>query len=239
MIAHVTETQGYRSPICLRDLYGPTDLLATFRDLDVYERDRGNYIGPIFSLPDLPTVAWRPSSKRRIVAYLRPEILALGELMKAFGKLDADVVCVIPGLARDVARRFAGPRLRIAVRPVSMAPLLETADAFVGYGGHGIVCQTLTSGVPMVIIPGLVEQYLNARRVEALGTAIVVGVERRRENLEAALHDVLENGDLRRQATSMATRYRDFTVERSVDQAVETLERAIRRDRHVPQFMNA
>jgi UDP:flavonoid glycosyltransferase YjiC (YdhE family) len=209
----------------LRDLFGPDDLLDTFAELDHYgARESARYIGPIFALAGARRVAWQSSHGRRILAYLRPDVPGVAALVAALGDSGAETLCVIPGLGPAQARRLAGPRLRIALRPVAFGPLLDTADLVVAHGGGGTTAEALLSATPMLLVPGNVEQALGAARVGALGAGIVAGAERTREAFSRSLAALLDDGRHGAAARRFADRHAGFTPQRAAARAVAALE---------------
>ena len=161
---------GYPKTARVRELFGAEDVLDTFVELDHYGvRTAGHYVGPIVSVRQAMRVEWQSREGSRVLAYLRPTVPGFMAILQALVRLDAEVLCVAPGMKPDVAERVATRRLRIALTPVDLAPLLERADLAVGYGNSGFSTQALLAGVPLAMRPRYVEQALLARRVEALG----------------------------------------------------------------------
>ncbi len=113
-----------------------------------------------------------------------------------------------------------------------MNELLSDADAFVTYGGSNVVCQALLSGVPLVIAPRFVEQYLNARCAQAIGAAFVMGHELRRESFQAAIEAVLENATYRSHAERFAEKYKGYDVSQAIERTVKEVE--LLTDKHLP-----
>lgn len=224
-IADVAEKLGFHGNLGLRDLFSKGDLLDTFAELDHYgEREGGNYIGPIFSLASAQRVAWREAQSRKVVAYLRPDMPGFLALMAALSEMDAEKLCVIPGLAPEQARRLVHRRLRIALKPVLLGPLLDTADISVTYGGGGATSEALLSGIPLLLVPCYVEQYLGARPVEALGAGIVVGENRKRDGFSKDLTALLDDTRYRACARQFADKYAGFTPQGAVAKAIAAIE---------------
>jgi MGT family glycosyltransferase len=63
----------------------------------------------------------------------------------------------------------------LVARSVRQTAILPHTDVFVTHGGLNSVMESLTSGVPMVIVPSIKEQQLTAHRVQALGCGVVLG----------------------------------------------------------------
>ena len=132
-------------------------------------------------------------------------------------------LCVVPGAPKALVSKHATSRLQIFGQPVDMAPLLVEADAVVSYGGAGVIAESLLAGVPMVLIPSQVEQYLGAKRVDALGAGKVLESERGVLAINAALEAVLNTPTIRGAVQQFAKKYQAWTPAR----ATEMVARAI------------
>ncbi|MGI9252964.1 MAG: nucleotide disphospho-sugar-binding domain-containing protein, partial [Thermomicrobiales bacterium] len=92
----------------------------------------------------------------------------------ATGRTDPDALGPIP--ANVIAAPYV-PQLAV----------LGEADVFVSHGGMNSTMESLTLGVPLVIVPQLADQFQNAEQVQALGLgrAIISGNPTAGELLEA------------------------------------------------------
>jgi len=224
-LAHVARKLGCLYDAGLSGLFGTRTLLTTFAELDCYApRVDGRYIGPIYDLPDVPSVDWPPSSGERILAYLRTDIAGLSELLAALGEIGANVVCVLPGAKPDLVKQFANSNLKIVANPVNLKVMLQQANLVVSYGGHGVLAESLLVGLPMLVVPQYVEQALNAQCAERLGAAIVVGTRRNKGVFKTALERLLEDGGFAMRARSFADRYVEHTPECAIRMIAEDVE---------------
>ena len=217
---------GYPKTARVRELFGAEDVLDTFVELDHYGvRTAGHYVGPIVSVRQAMRVEWQSREGSRVLAYLRPSVPGFSAILQAFARLDAEVLCVAPGMKPDVAERVATRRLRIALTPVDLAPLLERADLAVGYGNSGFSTQALLAGVPLAMRPRYVEQALLARRVEALGAGKLLAGQIDAGGVTSALQDLLGNPTYRNAAGAFQERHRHFATEQAIEQSLVHIER--------------
>ena len=217
---------GYPKTARVRELFGAEDVLDTFVELDHYGvRTAGHYAGPIVSVRQAMRVEWQSREGSRVLAYLRPSVPGFSAILQAFARLDAEVLCVAPGMKPDVAERVATRRLRIALTPVDLAPLLERADLAVGYGNSGFSTQALLAGVPLAMRPRYVEQALLARRVEALGAGKLLAGQIDAGGVTSALQDLLGNPTYRNAAGAFQERHRHFATEQAIEQSLVHIER--------------
>lgn len=219
------KTLGRSAPVRMRELFGTHDVLDTFAELDHYgERPNGRYVGPIVSVPNAHRVNWLDQEGAKVLAYLRPEVPGFSAILSALARLEAEVLCVAPGLAPGVARRSATRRLRIALAPLDLAPLLASADLAVGYGNSGFSTQALLAGVPLLMRPRHVEQGLFARRVEAMGAGALLDARADVETVTTQLQALLHSPNYRQAAQAFRGRYRQFSSEQAIERTLALIE---------------
>lgn len=202
-------------------------VLATFAELDHYgARNGAEYAGPIFSDAGGQSVQWLGTHKRKIFAYLRSSVPGIGNLLTVLAELDAEVICVIPGLKR--MERAIADRLRVYVKPVQLDPMVSTADLVVSYSGSGMVCCALLSSVPLLLVPQNIEQYMLSCRVDELGAGLNVGTNRSVEDFRRSLHLLLNEDRFRSAASAFASQYAGFHPDQAVAYVVEVVEAVLR-----------
>lgn len=218
---------GHAMTVRMRELFGTHDILDTFAELDHYGvRVQGRYVGPIVSVPQALGVTWQSREAPKVLAYLRPAVSGFMAILQALARLDAEVLCVAPGMNPEAAKRCATRRLRIALAPVDLPPLLEHADLAVGYGNCGFSTQALLAGVPLAMRPRHVEQALLAHRVEALGAGKLLGGRIDADNVKASFQELLGSQASRQAARAFRERHRRFTTEQAIEQCLSLIERA-------------
>jgi hypothetical protein len=234
VLGHVNRVVVERGVAPLRRVaelfHGKKRILTTFPELDHFgERADGDYVGPVFSLPEAHGVRWQSAApSKRIFAYLRPWMPWLQELLEALKSSGADVICAFPGAAAGLVQRFHGPRMRIFAQPVALEPLLCEADLVVAYGS-GTIAASLLAGVPLLLLPRWAEQYLGARRVEALGAGLVVRAKGPAPSYPAVIRTLLWDPKHRTAARRLAEKYAEFSPDRSVARIVSAVEQALSR----------
>lgn len=194
------------------DLFDPADVhLTTFAELDAFGPRRDtHYVGPVFALPPQPVaVQWEGTRNRRIVCYLRPGIPGVESLLHALQRCGAEVVCAVPGLPAEWPLRFDG--LRFFPHVIDLAALLPRADVAVTYGA-GTIATCLLAGVPVLMVPRVVEQYLAGLALERTGAGLMLHERRTLPHCGALLERLLNEANWRRSAQAFAAAHAGFDM---------------------------
>ncbi|WP_439891120.1 glycosyltransferase [Ralstonia sp. 25C] len=206
-----------RAPMSrVTDLFAnlPT-VLTTFPELDHYgARSDALYVGPVSTLANAVECPWPAGSTRRIFAYLRPSVPGFEHMLAALRDTAATVLCVSPGMSADDIKRLSSPRLKILPHPVALNTTLQGVDLAVVYG-TGTMADALLAGVPLLMVPQVVEQALAARRIEDLGAGIMWKPPRTLESARTVLTAALSTSSLKQQADLFAKRYQGVSQEQA------------------------
>jgi len=206
----------------LADLMPPSPVFTTFAELDHYgARDGANYVGSIYGMAAANAICWPEGvgDTRRIVVYLRPNQRTTETVIGILSTMKANVICAVPGADKSFVSKYASAHLRIVPNPVHLRALLDGADVLIGYGSSGVIAESLLAGVPLLMIPQTVEQYLGARRVEMLGAGVILGQQRSRTDIEMGLEKLFASPSYRHAAESFSAKYRSITPEHAADRA--------------------
>lgn len=224
----VTETHGGLPLATLSDLFrGTASVFITFPELDHYgARPGAHYIGPLSSQLGLK-IAWPQISGRRIFVYMRARVPGAEQLLGALGKCDENVVCVMPDAPKALKATLSQPGMKIVDHTVDVTTLLPSTDLVVSYGGSGIVNMTLLAGVPLMLVPRNVEQYLVAKCVERLGAGWVVGEQRRAQDFIHVLDKLLGDAGYIQNARAFAQRHQTYSLSTTLDRLVSVLDSAL------------
>lgn len=127
-----------------------------------------------------PSIYERPSEKFDFTKSGKPLVyISLGTVLKgktsffrcctdAFRHENVDVILSV-GEKFDIGKlKHLPPHIHV-YKSVPQIEVLRMADVFVTHGGMNSISEALVCGTPMVVIPFVSDQPMNARRIEALG----------------------------------------------------------------------
>ena len=81
----------------------------------------------------------------------------------------------------------------------------------------------LLAGVPLLMVPQVVEQALMAERIEALGAGVLWHAPRTAVSASDILRSTLANADLRQAARAFAAKYQKFSPSMAVERVSQSI----------------
>lgn len=200
------------------------DLLATLPELDHYPgRKSGQYIGPVADVNDGIAVQWPDKTGPRIFAYLRP-IPGIASILSTLRRSSGCVIAVIPGIDDKLILQFEDKRLRLTRSLIKLSDILPEIDLAMTHANHGTTATALLAGVPMLVIPTTVEQWLLTRKIERLGLGI--GIERAKIAVQFpdAFLKLQSDPQYHEQARRLAEKYAGYDQMKMLQRLIKTIE---------------
>lgn len=159
-------------------IYNPPELnlVYTLRAYQPYEKDFSEELYKFLG----PSIYERKETSFDFVKGTKPVIyISLGTILKGavsffkmcidvFGEENVDVIISV-GQKFDMKKLKNIPTNIHIYKSVPQITVLKMADVFVTHGGMNSVSEALAYGVPMVVIPFVSDQPVNAEFVEKLG----------------------------------------------------------------------
>ena len=201
------------------------NLLTTLPEFDHYQhRQNKHYIGPISMVDCGETVRWNERNAPRIFVYLR-SFPNIGRVLDVLANSGADVIAHIPNLENRISADYTSSSVRITSSMVKLHGLLADMDLAITHAGHGTACTILLAGVPLLMIPTTIEQWLLNRNIEHLGIGIGITRESKREAFKEAMERLIADHLYRKRAQKLARKYASYDQEQVITRIANTIER--------------
>lgn len=206
-------------------LLGDTQLLNTWPELDQYGRPPSPvaWLGPIY-LPGAGVKPQWPAGEGPLVfAYLRTVDPNHAEVLAALAQEPCRVLCYLPEVAAGRAPPVMSPNIAYAGGPVSMRDALAVAQLFVTHAGDS-TAQALMAGVPVMMLPMQLEQFLTARRIAAAGMGVNTAALPPPSDWRKAVRHMLSTPTYATAAQAFAARHAGYSAAKGAADAALVLE---------------
>lgn len=205
VIAQVCRTVGRSAPPSLpAAVGGDRGFICTIPELDPYAAHRLHPAdGPLLGLSSKLAEPDRPAE---IFAYLSMDAPQTGTMMSAMIRSGLPLSAYLRDATDRVRDHYRAAGAVIYDGPVPLQEVAGEATIVVHHGGHGTSEQLLAMGRPQVLVPRHLEQMLNARSLERLGTGWVASIQLASEALQRLLLKTASASGMRNRAAKIASR---------------------------------
>lgn len=186
------------------------DFLCAFRETDHYpDRNPATYYGSLGKTDGGTPIDWRPGAERRVFAYLQPDKKVFMPAMQALFRLpeNFDVIVAAPKVQRGVGEQFRRPGFRLFDGPVCLDQLLPDCNLMVNHASSGISNSALCAGIPLLMLPGHIEQIMQARAIGRCGAGLGMSGDFSANDILHTIGRLLEDPRFRQAAQSLRDRY--------------------------------
>ncbi len=216
-------------PNAARLLLGDAALLSTWPEFDHYGRTAhaATWYGPVYMALGGAAPAWPAGQGPRVFAYLKHGHPAHAAVLRALADEGCRVLCYLPEVAGCRAVPVDSPLIRYAPQPVALDAALAAADLCVSHAGEAMLAQALEAGVPVLMLPMQLEQFLAARRVEAWGGGVSAARMQPDGDWRTVVRTLLDDGRYRAAAAAFAQQRAGQTVLQRAQATVDAFERQL------------
>jgi UDP:flavonoid glycosyltransferase YjiC (YdhE family) len=166
---------------------------------------------------------WPGGDGKRVLLYLHADYPHAKETVQALVSLRAKVIVHMRGASSELLQGFIAAGAVVSEEPLDLDRLLPDADLCVSHG-PGTAIASLQAGVPVLILPKQLENFLFARSLERMGVGALVNPDQKPPDIHGALAAVLSSGKHTAAARAFAERHRGTSVDTIAKQVVARIE---------------
>lgn len=185
------------------------DFLCTYQELDHYQvrGDNSRYWGAGYSFGEGHEPVWSGAAGKNVFAYLDKNFGDLERLLQTLSVLPAQKQIYAPGIASQLITRYQSANMIFLTSIINFDALKGQCDLTICHAGHGTASAQLLMGIPMLLLPLHLEQYMNAINIEKMGAGICINPEQQKKNYATALNRLLNEKTFPDNAKNFALRY--------------------------------
>ena len=201
------------------------DFLCTFKEFDHYQhRGEAEYYGAMFSIDTGGAPVWPSIGGKKLFAYIRPNSKHFIPIIRQLYDSEACVLVAAPGAHPDIIKAFTSDSMHFSTEPLSMQALRQECDAAICHAGHGTSAAFLTAGIPLMLFPNHLEQFMLARNLLRTGAVMMPDPGIKRIPYGRMIQDILTLPHFSDAAEKLAFRYKGFSIEKQCDRIIERIE---------------
>lgn len=203
-------------------LDSPVRALATIPELDDYPERPGNerYFGLQANPGGGTWPGWPAGNGPKVLGYLQAGYPAFKPLMAALKTLPVRALIYVPGLTTEQHQAHSAPHVTLTSEPLDIRIGAEECDCALSYASIGFVADLLAAGKPLLLAPPFIQHAMIAQRVLQQGAGVPVEPYWDQTRCHAALTELIDSAQLRRNAEQLAKAIQRYPRGQAVDEAV-------------------
>lgn len=210
----------------LQDIFQVDEsFLCTFPEFDHYpQRANATYYGSTFTIDKGKKPEWPEGNGKKLFAYLRPSSKFFVPFIESLRYTDTRLLVTAPGISNAIIERLSAPNITISTELYHVGEIREQCDAAACHAGHATIAAFLLSGIPLILFPNYLEQFMMARNLLRTGAIVVPKPDIEPIPYKKMADAVLMQPQFREAAQKLAFKHRDFSQEKQTKAIVAKIE---------------
>lgn len=186
-------------------------------------RNTAIYLGPSGHSTGHAMPEWPEGTGKRVLVYLHGNYLHVEAAMRALAAAGARVIAYVSDADQKLLQLMSTLGVRATAEPVDMVRLLTQADLCVTHG-PGAALAALQAGVPVLMLPKQLENFLFALALQRMGVGALIHPEQNNPDFSSVLAEMLSGSRYSVGARAFADRYPDNYVDAIAERVIARIE---------------
>ncbi len=186
-------------------------------------RGHADYLGLTMFTTGTAVPVWPNKPGKRVFVYLHADYRHLDAVVHALGTCGARVVAYVLGADNNLRQRLQAMGVTVMSELVDMRRVMAETNLCVTHG-MGTTLAAVHAGVPLLMLPKQLENFLFASALQQAGVGIAVHPDEANIDIGGALGKLLQDDACARSAQALAERYREPSIGTIAAQAVARIE---------------
>ena len=216
---------GARPIAAIHEIFsGASQFFLGVPETDPYgSRDTAIYLGLNGHSTGTAMPAWPQGTGKRILVYLHGNYPHVEAGMRALAAGGTRVIAHISGADQKFLGLMSALGVHVSSEPVDMVRLLTQADLCVTHG-PGAALAALQAGVPVLMLPKQLENFLFAMALQRIGVGALIHPEQDHPDFAGVLAEMLSDSRYSVGARAFASRHRDDVADAIAEQVIACIE---------------
>jgi len=160
---------------------------------------------------------WSDNTNYKVLAYLHVDSAMSQPIMQSLEAMSTEAIISCPGLQDFPETIDRYKNIQLANQPIDLARLLPDCDLVISHAGHGLTAQSLLSGVPLLTIPRVMEQWITSCNLQSIGAGEIIHKSFGPDKISNVIEKMLSAPEYKQNAQHFAEHYADYSVVHTID----------------------
>jgi len=183
-------------------------LLCAMKELDHYPvRSPERYWGLKVATDGGQSFSWHGKAKYRVFAYIRVNETQLRRFVAQIKAPDREFAMFVPGTAQALCDELSDGNIRIFNQPLKIDDVAPTCSLAITHATVGTMTAFLLRGVPQLLLPTQLEQFMAGWRAAQQGYGIMGNIDSPQFNMGEPVAQLLRDARYRNKAKEFARKH--------------------------------
>jgi UDP:flavonoid glycosyltransferase YjiC (YdhE family) len=170
---------------------------------------------------------WPAGEGKRIYAYLDKNYVDLENVLQTLASSSSRVLIYAPGIPMQIVKRYQSANFIFSADRVDQSKLAGQCDVGICHANHGTTSALLMAGIPLLLLPIHLEQFLTGVNIQKMGAGLVVNPDAPAKDYAKPLKRLLNEPEFASCAKKFAAKYSSESQQEQISKIADRCEELI------------